>query len=44
MSDSQETLDSEKLVFIKGAVEYEIERYGFDYSEEEDDDDVEEGY
>lgn len=36
-------LDSEKLVFTEGAVEFLNERYGLDSNEEEDDDDVEEG-
>lgn len=35
-------LDSEKLVFTEGAVEFLNERYGLDSNEEEDDDDVEE--
>lgn len=41
-------LDSEKLVFTKGAVDFLNERYGFDYNqveedEEEEDEDVEGG-
>lgn len=36
-------LDSEKLVFTEGAVEFLNERYGLDSNEEEDDVDVEEG-
>lgn len=35
-------LDSEKLVFTRGAVEFLNERYGFDYNEEDDEEEEEE--
>lgn len=34
-------LDSEKLVFTRGAVEFLNERYGFDYNEEDDEEEEE---